>query len=135
MARFVQETTARFVEENPAGTVAAMAADRPVDLVHLARQTLGNKDLEAEVLDLYQRQSVLLLSRIEGADDERTWREAAHALKGSSQGIGAVRVARCAAAVEAHSKERATAAGIAALMALSHAVTETNSYIRRLRAN
>lgn len=125
---------ARIVEEGTTGTASAPVASRPVDLVHLARQTLGNKDLEAEVLDLYERQSVILLGRIEAAADERTWREAAHALKGSSLGIGAVRVARCAATVEARAKERSTAEGIAALMALSHAVTEANTYIRHLRA-
>jgi hypothetical protein len=31
--------------------------DRPIDLVHLARATLGDRSLEREVLQLFDRQS------------------------------------------------------------------------------
>ena len=38
--------------------------DRPIDLVHLARMTLGERSLEREVLQLFDRQSTLLLARM-----------------------------------------------------------------------
>jgi HPt (histidine-containing phosphotransfer) domain-containing protein len=123
---------ARIFEDMPGGVAAGAVADRPVDLVHLARQTLGNRDLEQEVLELFERQSMLLISRLAAARDEKSWREAAHTLKGSAQGIGANRVARRAAAVETLGAERGSAAAKGALAELSAAVTETNAFIRGL---
>ena len=38
--------------------------DRPIDLVHLARTTLGDRSLEREVLQLFDRQSTLLIARM-----------------------------------------------------------------------
>jgi HPt (histidine-containing phosphotransfer) domain-containing protein len=104
--------------------------DRPVDLVHLARQTLGDKSLELEVLTLFERQSMLLLGRLDAAADDRARREAAHTLKGSAQGIGAWRVARSAEKVEASAEAEASAA----MEALRSAVAEANATIRGLVA-
>jgi HPt (histidine-containing phosphotransfer) domain-containing protein len=73
--------------------------DRPIDLVHLARTTLGDRSLEREVLQLFDRQSTLLLTRMRAAAPG-TLAALAHALKGSARGIGAWRVARAAEAVE-----------------------------------
>ncbi len=39
--------------------------DRPIDLVHLARTTLGDRALEREVLQLFDRQSSILIARME----------------------------------------------------------------------
>lgn len=74
------------------------ALDAPVDLVHLARHTLGNRDLEREVLRLFVLQSRMLLERMSEAGGE-TGDEAAlarllHTLLGSARGIGAWQVAR-----------------------------------------
>ena len=41
--------------------------DRPIDLVHLARMTLGDRSLEREVLQLFDRQSALLIARMRTA--------------------------------------------------------------------
>ena len=41
--------------------------DRPIDLVHLARTTLGDRSLEREVLQLFDRQSTLLIARMRTA--------------------------------------------------------------------
>lgn len=72
--------------------------DAPVDLVHLARHTLGNRDLEREVLRLFVLQSRMLLERMDEAGGE-TGDEAAlarllHTLLGSARGVGAWEVAR-----------------------------------------
>jgi HPt (histidine-containing phosphotransfer) domain-containing protein len=73
--------------------------DRPIDLVHLARTTLGDRSLEREVLQLFDRQSSLLIARMRTAAPAGI-ATLAHTLKGSARGIGAWRVARAAEAVE-----------------------------------
>ena len=80
--------------------------DRPIDLVHLARTTLGDRSLEREVLQLFDRQSTLLLARMRAATPG-TLVTLAHTLKGSARGIGAWRVARAAEAVEVAEGEQA----------------------------
>jgi len=73
--------------------------DRPIDLVHLARTTLGDRGLEREVLQLFDRQSMLLIARMRTAAPSGVV-TLAHTLKGSALGIGAWRVARAAEALE-----------------------------------
>ena len=73
--------------------------DRPIDLVHLARTTLGDRTLEREVLQLFDRQSTLLIARMRSAAPGGV-AMLAHTLKGSARGIGAWRVARAAEALE-----------------------------------
>ena len=73
--------------------------DRPVDLVHLARTTLGDRALEREVLALFDRQSGMLIARMRTATPAAI-AALAHTLKGSARGIGAWRVARAAELLE-----------------------------------
>jgi HPt (histidine-containing phosphotransfer) domain-containing protein len=75
------------------------SAERPIDLVHLARMTLGDRGLEREVLQLFVRQAAVLLGRMQAADAD-TVAALAHTLRGSAQGLGAWRVAAAAEAVE-----------------------------------
>jgi hypothetical protein len=62
---------------------------RPVDLAHLARYTMGNTVLEAEVLELFRRQMRLYYGRLRLAGDDAAWREAASVMKASARGVGA----------------------------------------------
>ncbi len=103
---------------------------RPVDLVHLAMQTQGNRELETEVLGLFLRQSMIQLARIAGAASPKACFEAAHHLKGSARAIGASGVAECAEAIEAAATDGADIA--APLADLNRAVTVANSFIRDL---
>src|SRR5262245_34944391 len=73
----------------------------PVDREHLARQTLGDAELEREILALFRRQSGVMLCRLVAARGNEERRMAAHTLKGSARAIGAWRVAAAAEAVEA----------------------------------
>jgi len=73
--------------------------DRPIDLVHLARTTMGDRSLEREVLQLFDRQAILLIARMRAAAPGGLVM-LAHTLKGSARGIGAWRVARAAEALE-----------------------------------
>lgn len=74
--------------------------DRPIDFEHLFRMTLGDHDLEREVLQLFDRQAGMLMERI-AQSEPGTVAAAAHTLKGSARGIGAWFVARAADMVEA----------------------------------
>src|SRR5688572_1300112 len=87
----------RPVDAKDAPTIAP--DDRPIDLVHLSRTTMGDSTLEREVLRLFDRQSALLITRMRSAAPAGV-ATLAHTLKGSARGIGAWRVARAAEAVE-----------------------------------
>jgi HPt (histidine-containing phosphotransfer) domain-containing protein len=69
-----------------------------IDLDHLARMTLGEKELEREVLMLFAQQSADLLARLEKLPREGA--SLAHTLKGSALGIGAFAVAEAAGDLE-----------------------------------
>jgi hypothetical protein len=93
----------------------ALAPDeRPIDLVHLARTTMGDRSLEREVLQLFDRQSTLLIARMQTASPA-TMGTLAHTMKGSARGIGAWRVARAAEALECAGSADAVAAALAEL--------------------
>jgi HPt (histidine-containing phosphotransfer) domain-containing protein len=82
-----------------AATVEREHKPTVLDETHLARMTLGDRRLEREVLELFVRQTTIMLGRIVGADQPLA-AAAAHTLKGSARGIGAWRVARAAELVE-----------------------------------
>lgn len=73
--------------------------DRPIDLEHLSRMTLGERELEREVLRLFDRQAEMLLVKMQDACPAAI-AGYAHTLKGSARGIGAWSVARTAFDVE-----------------------------------
>jgi HPt (histidine-containing phosphotransfer) domain-containing protein len=75
------------------------SVERPIDLVHLARMTLGERSLEREVLELFDSQATVLLARMRRAGAAGV-PALAHTLKGSARAIGAVRVAGAAEALE-----------------------------------
>jgi HPt (histidine-containing phosphotransfer) domain-containing protein len=80
---------------------AASRDQRPsvIDDDHLGRMTLGDRRLEREVLEIFVRQTTIMLGRIEGAEPALA-AAAAHTLTGSARGIGAWRVARAAEVLE-----------------------------------
>jgi hypothetical protein len=86
-----------------------LAFDPPLDLVHLARQCLGDHELEAELLGLFRLQALALTAQL--ADQSPLSLESkakiAHKLRGSALSVGAGRVARAAWRIE----ELASAAG------------------------
>lgn len=85
---------------NPCSVKQHDQIDRPVDLVHLSRQTLGNRELEREILRLFNKQSEIYLERMRHAKSAEEWREAVHTIKGSARGIGAWGVVGIAEKVE-----------------------------------
>ena len=81
-----------------------MAAAKPIDLDHLARYTGGDATLNAEILELFDRQCRDILAGLQalaGSDaNGKAWRELSHKLKGAARGVGAFAVGDAAADAE-----------------------------------
>lgn len=122
---------------SPAPTSSALGSGEPaLDLVHLARQTDGDLELQQELLALFDRQSASLLAQSSDASVAKRRRaDAAHKLRGSALAIGAGAVARAAATLEAALGEAADApaATEAALATLAQAVEAARAALARLR--
>lgn len=64
--------------------------DKPVDLDNLREITDGDAELEAEFFDEFRSSANEVLSVLDPvANDNETWRKAAHALKGIAMNLGA----------------------------------------------
>ena len=104
------------------------ASVETIDFEHLARMTLGERSLEAEVLVLFDRQAAILLAHMRDSAPPAV-AAFAHTLKGSARGIGAWRVAAAADAVEMLASS-ADAGGVAgAVGRLSAAIEEAKAAI------
>ncbi len=81
--------------------LAVVSPERPavIDEDHLGRMTLGDRSLEREVLEIFVRQTAIMIGRISDAEPSLA-AAAAHTLKGSARGIGAWRVAHAADRLE-----------------------------------
>ena len=73
--------------------------DGPVDFEHLQRMTLGDADIEQEVLTIFAAQSARLVRTLAAMPADAS--ALAHTLKGSARAIGAFAVADAAAELEA----------------------------------
>src|ERR1700722_12036646 len=102
--------------------------DPPLDLVHLARQCLGDHELEAELLQLFRQQAPVLMARLSGSPHLSLDAKAriAHTLRGSALAIGAGRVAGAAWRIEelASAEGDQSSAQAHAVAALLSAVSE-----------
>jgi hypothetical protein len=80
---------------------AEPASERPaIDRAHLKQMTFGDRSLERELLQLFDRQAEQLMARMR-TSDAAVLAMLAHTVKGSALGIGANDVARAAGAAEA----------------------------------
>ncbi|WP_062011406.1 Hpt domain-containing protein [Aureimonas sp. AU4] len=80
--------------------------ERPIDLVHLARQTGGSQSLELEVLGIMARQIGDALAISTEPDPRTNLRSLAHALCGAARNMGAFPLARAARQLEAQPADR-----------------------------
>jgi HPt (histidine-containing phosphotransfer) domain-containing protein len=104
--------------------------ERPIDLEHLSRMTLGERGLEREVLKLFDHQAQMLMERMRQSCLANV-AAAAHTLMGSARGIGAWSVARAAEQVEVAAATEGSAID-AAIGALSTSVAEARAVIADL---
>ena len=105
-------------------------AEPVIDLGHLARMTFGNRSLERELLELFDRQACMLIERMR-ASDAPVVATLAHTLKGSASGIGASSVA-CAARAAELAADGAAAECSAAIDRLAAAIEEARALIAEL---
>ncbi|WP_027552707.1 Hpt domain-containing protein [Bradyrhizobium sp. Cp5.3] len=103
--------------------------ESPLDLDHLARMTLGDAELEQEVLAMFAEQSVRLIAAMAALPAEAG--ALAHKLKGSARGIGAFAVADAAAGLEAAIRTGDNPSS--AFAALKEAVAEVRAAIEANR--
>ena len=100
------------------------SASRPIDLVHLARQTMGDKDLEIEILALFARQARAALAEM--TSSEIPPGTVAHRIKGAANAVGAFKVAAIAGEIEAGKIDAPSLALFGA------AVIEAENFINKL---
>jgi HPt (histidine-containing phosphotransfer) domain-containing protein len=113
-----------------AGDRPAAIADRPpIDIAHLSGMTQGNRALQSQVLELFDRQAELLLARMQEVTPAGV-AGLAHTLAGSARAVGAWRVAEAAEALERAVGETGRLAP--ELMRLTVAVEEAQFAIRDL---
>jgi hypothetical protein len=111
--------------------------DPPLDLVHLARQCLGDHELEAELLGLFRLQAPALMALLSGSPllPSESRAKVAHTLHGSALAVGARRVASVAWRIEelASASGDQSSAEARAIAALSSAVSEALTEIDRIQ--
>ena len=110
--------------------IETMDHGEAIDRQHLRRATFGDRSLEHEVLQLFDRQADLLIGRMRdgGSDAGAKIGALAHTLKGSAAGIGAGEVARAAEAAERAATGTAAEVG-AAIDRLAEAVGDARALI------
>jgi HPt (histidine-containing phosphotransfer) domain-containing protein len=104
----------------------------PIDLVHLARQSLGDSALETELLHLFAAQADQILAALRRCGEAQQSLDLAHRLKGSARAIGAGAVARAAESCEAAAKQGRLPD--ARLAELAQAIEQAQVAIQRLVA-
>ena len=66
----------------------AAKSPRPLDLAHLYQQTMGNRALEIEILNMFCKQLTSSMAAF-GKADASERKRLAHALKGTGRSVGA----------------------------------------------
>jgi HPt (histidine-containing phosphotransfer) domain-containing protein len=92
-------------EPVPEPVSESVADPEVLDLAHLARYTMGNRDLERELLRLFRTQIRAQVTGVAHARDApdpdgQDWRFATHTLKGVARSIGAWAIADTAEKLE-----------------------------------
>jgi HPt (histidine-containing phosphotransfer) domain-containing protein len=107
---------------------------RPVDLVHLAKQCLGDENLELEILRLFDTTLVTYFGRLKLATSFDDLALNLHSIKGASAGVGAWGVTDLASALEKDLKAGRPLAP-ERIEDLGMAVEEVRDFIARMLAN
>ena len=102
--------------------------DGPIDIAHLERMTLGNPDLEREVLAMFSAQALGLAAALGKLPSDAG--ALVHTLKRSARAIGAFAVADAASRLEVLLRKGADPAE--ALHQLNEAVTEARTAIEAI---
>ncbi|MBB6178851.1 Hpt domain-containing protein [Pseudorhizobium flavum] len=117
--------TAIAFEAPPTQRALSPSQSRPIDLVHLARQTMGDKTLEVEILQIFARQARKAMLEMSSGESSVII-AVAHRLKGAASSVGAFTVADLAMRIEEKGAEATSMAKIAT------AIVETENFILKL---
>ncbi len=106
-----------------------------IDLDHLDRYVAGDRSLRDEILGIFEEQADMWTRMLEPHADDAAWKDAAHALKGASRGVGAWDVGDICAEAEklVGEEQRDVARRSVVLEELRQKVHETVAEVRRLR--
>lgn len=107
-------------------------SSKPIDLVHLSRQTFGSKELENEVLGLFVSHSRQCLERLKSAETSKEWQDVLHTIKGSARAIGAWKTANVAESYEQKGDELSKSEKTTAFTDIQSEIKTTVSYIEGL---
>ena len=111
-----------------------MAQRKLIDLDHLDRYVAGDRALRDEILGIFETQAEMWTRMLDPAAEDKAWRDAAHALKGASRGVGAWEVGdTCQAAEKLIGPARDEDVRSAMLRDLRDQVSATIAEVRRLR--
>jgi HPt (histidine-containing phosphotransfer) domain-containing protein len=94
------ESGAAMHIDDAVATKAERVASYAIDHVHLRRYTMGDRQLEFEVLELFAAELPKTLAALRAAQTTFEWKVAAHTLKGSARAVGAWRIASAAVSAE-----------------------------------
>ena len=114
-------------------TISARRMDvaQPIDHVHLARYTMGNRPLELEVLQLFAGQAPDTLADLAAATTAKAWHISAHTLKGSARAVGAWALASAAEEAERAGPDDARRPEL--MIRLAALIEEARRYIEGLQ--
>jgi len=117
------------------GPIGEGATAPVIDLVLLARHSLGDQNLELELLEMFERQAARLIGQLTEtiSQDVKGAGDLAHKLKGSALAVGANRVAQSASRLETLCNDPPGQSGLAAALAsLAASVSEAREAIVKL---
>lgn len=102
-----------------------------IDFEHLSRYTMGNAELEQEILQLFCNQCHDYVATLKTSlEDPENWKQATHALKGSSRGVGAWRVAAETSVAELLVGDALYTDRVTAIHAIIFAVEEVSIFVK-----
>ncbi len=104
---------------------------RVIDLVYLARQTLGDPGLEQEVLRIFSSAIQSYGAGVRDSQSESELKINLHSLKGASGGVGALGLAAVARSAEAELRETGDVCA-EARADIGFSIEEANTYIQSL---
>lgn len=106
-------------------------AMRPIDLVHLAKQCLGDEHLEYEILRLFDTSMQTYFNRLVLSMDTSELAMNLHSIKGAASGVGAWTIVDLARAAEAEIRDgRDVSPELVADLGL--AVEEVHIFVERM---
>ena len=87
---------------NPAkkSDTGRLPAGNVIDLLHLNQYTLGDRALQAELLQLFRVQLKNQTKTLVSCNTENAWKSGVHTLKGAARAVGAGQVCEVAEAME-----------------------------------